>query len=642
MTDRVQWQAGRKDYFRTWMDYELPRAIQARQPMEKTWRDYLELYRAPESKVLRRHPFEGASNRTYPLAAMNVDPILARLIRTIHAPSNLWTVTALNADWAALPKPAQDYLQYIETQMLRMHDVNIRVLGEMTKIGTGIYKSGWRFERHNVMGYDMDMNRLRVTRQLNQPVVDHVHATNFVVPPESLSVEPDAQGGAPWVAERLRFRPEQLRALSKAQEPFLPNLDVEATEEVLKYEESAPTEREQTVMGLDQQSWGQGPMRRPIELWEIWARCDTTGNGFEDDIVVLWHEKSRTILRALYHPYAHGRRPYHVGRYVRAEGFWGIGVCEQASMWQHSVSDVLNYNIDKILLTNAPMIAAKEGANILPNEPIYPGKVWFLANPDTDLKPVFLAAPQSPEISQLLGYLQEGAKSRTGLTDLQFGSVGAVPSRTPATTIQALLQEGNTRFDMIIQDLRVNALGPIGLQTLQNIVQQIGNRRNNPEGAAYIELAAMVLGEQPGSYVEELLQLPNPRVETGLGVELTATSGTNNKELQRQSNLALLQVLGNWGPQLIQLAQVAMQAGPTPLGQVALEMFNAAREFLGRTLEQFDVRDADALLPNLSAALQAAQQSPGGQPMATLGAGLQAPYGIPAGTGLPPSVSAGA
>ena len=635
MTDRVRWGAGREDLFRQFLRYDLQRSMDERQPLEAVWRNYLEQYRAPEPKGLRRFPFEGASNLTFPLMAMNVDPIVARLIRTIHATPNLWTVTALNADWQHAAKPSQDFLEYVDKNMLHMQDVDYRTMLEKVKLGTTVYKTGWRYEQHQVMGYDQQMSRMRLIRRLNQPVVDQVRIANFFLPPEALAIDPDDQGGAQWVAERLRYRPEQLKALARAQTPYFPEFDAGGVEKIVTFEETAPTDYEQRVQQLDQMSGSFArSWKRPVEIYEVWARFDTTGNGFEDDIVVLWHQPTQTILRALYHPYAHGKRPYHVERYLRGDGFYGIGVGEQTRMWQTAITNILNYNIDKILLTNAPMIIAKEGANLLPNEPFYPSKTIFVQDPSKDIAPFFLAAPQSPEISNLLGYLQEGAKARTGLTDLQFGSVGAVPSRTPATTIQALLQEGNTRFDLIIQDLRINALGPIGLQVLQNIVQQVGNQTNNPGGRDYIELAAMVLGQNPGEFVQELIQLPNDRVEAGLGVELTATSGTNNKELARQSNLALLQIIGQWAPQMVQMAQAAVQAAGTPFGQVIEETFNFGREFLARTLEQFDVRDPDAIVPNLSAALQAAQAQATGQPMAPGGGGFQSLVGAPIGPGV--------
>src|SRR5438445_6186670 len=167
----VKWGPERREVFRDYMRYDLQRAWDERQPLERIWRGYLEVYRSPEPAALRRFPFEGASNYTFPLCAMNVDPILARLIRTIHAPSNLWTVTALNEQWVPVAKPAQDYLQYIDFSLLHMLDVNYRTLLEMLKLGTAIYKCGWKYQKNDVTGYDASLRRTRLVRQKNQPLV---------------------------------------------------------------------------------------------------------------------------------------------------------------------------------------------------------------------------------------------------------------------------------------------------------------------------------------------------------------------------------------------------------------------------------------------------------------------------------------
>jgi len=261
------------------------------------------------------------------------------------------------------------------------------------------------------------------------------------------------------------------------------------------------------------------------------------------------------------------------------------------------------------------MLRASEGANILPNEPIFPSKVWF-ANKD-ELEPFFLTAPGSFDINTLIAFLQEGAKQRSGITDLQFGTVGAIPSRTPATTIQSLLQEGNTRFDMSMKDVR-HALSEVGLRVLQNLQAQASDPVNNPEPGKWVELAARTLGTPEGQFVAQALLIPTEAIELGIGVGLTATSGTSNKELMRQSQLALLQLYTQIGQGFIQLAQLATAAPGTPLAQVAIELFQGGRDMMIRLMEQFDVRNPEELLPNVQALLAAQGASAGGQQLSPL------------------------
>ena len=628
MADRCAWSGGRREECVKFLHRELDRALSQRRTLEKYWRKWLELYRAPGNKAVAQFPFPGASARTYPLAAMNVDPIWARYMQNIHAPANLWTITPLNERWVDVAKPLQDYLQFLDRHILKMWDVNMRVFSEMLKLGTSIYKTHWRYEQRRKVGYDQFKQRTRILETVNQPTCDHVSIANFLLPPEAKEIDPDAQGGARWVAERHMLLPNQLQALARGQEPFLPNLDSAAVKEVLKWQEVSLTEHDQKILEMDKLDDSVAlTFGRPIEIWEIHVRWDTTGNGVDDDLVILWHQPSHTILRATYEPM--GYRPYTAIRYLRGDGFFGIGICEQMEMWQSTMSDVMNYDIDKLLLTNAPMIRARDGANILPNEPFFPGKVLF--GDKDEYEPFFLTDNRgNMDMLGLLNFLMEGGKQRSGITDLQFGTISGLPSRTPATTVQSLLQEGNTRFDMSMKDARI-ALGEVGLRVLQNLQTQANDYVNNPEGEDYIRLAAMVLGEPEGQFVAQALMVPFQSIELGVGVQLTATSGANNKELLRQSNLALLQLYAQLGPAFIQLAQLVGQDPGGPVGATALQLFNGGRELMERVLEQFDVRNPEEIVPNVQALLQAQAQLGGGggqiAPLAVNQAGA-APAGL--------------
>lgn len=617
MADRVAFGKGREEDCRQWMRHELDRALTSRSKLEQTWRDWLDLYRAPLDQGTANFPFVGAHDLIVPVAAMNIDPILARWMSNIHAADNVWTLRALNERWTPIAKPLQDYLTWLDRMILRMWDVDYRVFLETLKLGTGIYKVGWRYETRKVMGYDAAKRRTKMVRTLNKPFVDQVHLANFLLPPEARAIDPDAQGGAVWVAERHRVTPAQLRAMGKGQEPFLPNFDAAAIEKIIGYEESADTTHQQKVTALDQQGAALSLYNKPVELWEVHARFDTSGNGYDDDVIVFFHKPSVTILRATYPvlPY----RPYSAIRYLRGDGFYGIGICEQAEVWQRTISRVLNFDLDKILLSNAPMLAVKEGANVVPDEPIFPGKQWHLSNPKEDLVPFFLTAPGSFDIAQIRAYLTDQVKQRTGLTDLQFGTVGALPSRTPATTVQSLLQEGNTRLDLSIKDLRESGLSEVGLRVLQSLQQQATDVAGNPDAQQYLQLANLVLGTPEGGLVSQALMMPSEAIELGVGVALTATSGMNNKELMRQSNLALIQIVSQLAPGFIQLAQITQMGGP--VGQVALQLFNGGRELLQRLLEQFDIRNPEEIVPTLASNLQALQSLNGGQQISPLGLG---------------------
>lgn len=593
-------------------------------------------YRAQTEDGIAHFPFEGAHQVTVPVTADNVDPIWARYMANIHGAENIWTMRALSEKWVTAAKPLQDFTQWLDTNILKMWNVNMLAFQDMIKLGTAVYKTGWSFEQKRVWKYDEQLNRVRATEMRNKPLVDHVNIVNFLVPPEAREVDPDVQHGALWVGERLRIRPLALRTMARGQEPFLPNFIPEAVEKVIRWVENSLTEEEAQRNVNDyigDELSGAYFETREIELWEVHIRYDASGDGIEEDLIITYHKPTATILRAIYN-WLPGGRPYSVIRYLRGDGFYGIGVAEQTETWQNTISNVLNYDLDKLLLSNAPMFAVSEGANILPDEPIFPGKIWSLTNPKDDILPMHMIAPGNFDIMQMMSFLQEQSRARTGLNDLQQANIAALPSRTPATTVQSLLQEGNTRFDMSIKDLRQGGLSEVGLRVLQNLQFQTKNFTNNPFAQAYLATAQQVLGDPEGSEAVRAITggFPAEPIQNGIGVQLTATSGLNNKELMKQSNLALLQIGGQMGEQFIQLASLIQQGGL--VGEVAQKLFSGGTELLLRTLEQFDVRNPEEIVPNLQSLLGAQQQLAGGgmlQPLAGAAGGAQGGAPAPAG-----------
>ena len=118
-------------------------------------------------------------------------------------------------------------------------------------------------------------------------------------------------------------------------------------------------------------------------------------------------------------------------------------------------------------------------------------------------------------------------------------------------------------------------------------------------------------------------------IEQGIGVFVTATSQSANKEVSRQTFLALLQEAGQIYPQVIQLMGLAQQ-NPM-IAPVAMQAANGVQELFKRLLEEYDIRNPEKILPlgdqpSGQPAQQMAQGAPGQQP------GGQ-PGGLPAGPG---------
>lgn len=659
MLEPVQWPSAEKENaLKAYLHYEIVQASSARQPLERQWRQWLEQYRAPAKQAVKDFPYLGASNRVLPITATDADQFYAKFMQSIHASPDLWVVQAMNERWVDAAKPIQDFLSALDRSVLKMYKVNKRAIMEMVKLGTAIYEHGWLYEQRPIKTYDPSGKIVRVNRVRSQPFVDHVRLVDFLIPPYAYAIQPDEQGGAPWVAKRVEMTREQMLSTAKSTEPYLPNIGMKAALAILAYENTQqdlyddtvqrlayePRAREQTDERFDRSSdatdgqsiGGLGNYVKKIKLWEVHVRWAVDGES-PSDLVVLWHQESQTILRCIYQPYMHGQRPFEVIRFFPTEGFYGIGICEQTEIFQDMSSELQNYLFDNVLLGNATMLAAKQGTNIAPGEPIYPGKVVITeGNPREEIVDFKMGSGAYPGLNNLIGLVDQQHNRRSGLSDLQVGNIDGLPGRTPATAVQALLAEGNRRPDLTIKDMRYEGLSTIGLRLIQLCQQFIGSPMDL-DGKRYLAMAVQTLGEPEGMYAAEKLATPLENAELGLGVEIAAASAQANKDLQRQQLTGLLTMYGQMAPQMIQMAQVAMQGQGTPIGAVAQKALGGMSELLGRVLEQYDFRDTEEFVPDVPLLMAQAAQAPAPGAGAPAGPPGGAGQGNP-GTGGPPAV----
>lgn len=618
MAERVVWGEGLQQAASGYLSFELRYALQARQPLEKAWRRWLELYRAPAQQPLKQFPFEGAAGYVVPIIATDVDQLYASFMQSVHATDEVWTMEPMNERWVACAKPLQDYLSFIDRAILNMYGVNQRALLEMVKLGTCIYKTGWLFERRRVNAYNEDGKVVPAERTTSRPFVDHVRLNDLLLPPYAYAIQPDEQGGAPWVAERLRIGVDRLKMLAKSTDPMIPNIDADALALILSFEETASTEYDQKVQDLDyikrgtgervdfdrdgnsadssSRTGGVGQVVREIELWEVHARLETT-TGVWNDVILLFHLPTGKIVRAVHQYFVHGKRPYEVSRYFPGEGFYGIGVCEQTEMFQTQISDLVNFQHDNVLLANSTMIASKSGSGIGPNEPFYSGKVIVTdGNPNEEIMPIKMGTSYN-DLPNMIGFMLQQKERRNSVSDLALGNMATLPSRTPATSVQAMLAEGKRRPDLTLKDLRYSGLAKVGLRVIQ-LLQQFASGPIQIGGQRYLKLALDVLGSPEGNEVFQKLATPLEDAELGLGVSIAAISASGNKEMERQQLQALLQIMAQQVyPQYLQAAQIASQPGP--MREIGLAMCTGINELTTRLYEQYDVRNVETLVPPL-------------------------------------------
>lgn len=615
-----------------YLDHEISLAWQERDLLVEDWSQWQKDYWAKPTKKVNNFPFKRASNVVIPMTAIAVEAIMARMLTTIFSIKPFFSLRPRIAPWVPAAPEIEGWLQtqVEDPDALDVDGFARESLLELVKLGTGVGKSGYERDiRKTNVDLPDGSTMPRWIERRNGPTLDYTPLANFLLRLH----EKDPQV-ATWVGEdHLDITWAQLKrhALSGRMNP-------EAIEKIKAWWsqtndiESAAQEydtrrREQEHL---EPSW-----KETFSFQEIWISFDVDGDGVDEEIVVDFHKDSRTLLSARYNWYKDAHRPYRIGVFIPVEGRWaGIGVGKQSEQFQALITTVHRQRLDAGTLANMGQIALKRTSGYGPDEPIFPGKMWFLENPSTDIAPFQLSNTQHFGQIQNEDAARQYADKRTGVNELILG----IPTqRTPptATSDLAKLAEGNKKFDMVLRNVR-RWYSLLGLDILANY-QQFGSR-----GHSYL-----VRGEK-GEFVEQFLKMPQTDIRKGLYIELTVTDSITNKEVEQMKWMQLFQVLSAHYDKVLERAgQVAGILGDPQVfimfSQMALRSSNTA---MRRLLEAFGVPDIDSFLLDLEQEMRNAQseQGGGGEPGASGGgegaagpsriSGLLDPLGPPGGGGV--------
>ena len=619
--NKLPFAPGREDTLKTWLHGQIWHAESDHASLTQKWIDQIEQWRAQMPQGFKEFPWPGASNLEFPLTSIHFDPIYADFMQTFHGSGvDFWHVSPIfgpqDVDKANALREA---LKIIDRDFLRMREVNSKQFLYTIILGTGIYKTHYIRKARRVKDRDPDTGE--VTERVivrEHPAVEYVPRNHFLLPGDAWDIDPDAPvGGARWVAQKFYETPAQMRAnaAKEADSAFLPGYDskavtfvIESTVGSLDNEASASSGDRQedqvdsTIRELDKVDIFTSPQ---IELMEVWARFDIDDDGIDEDIVIIWHQDSNTILRMTPNPFDHGERPFDRIRYLEGFGFDGIGLAERDEWAQATLTKLLNAQIDNVMLANTRMYSVPRGSNITDREAIFPGKIWAIG-PGEDVKEVRLGDIYQ-SLPQIMGFMLDISESSSGASDLRQGNIQSLPDRTPAATALTMLQESNKRFDEIMGGMR-QPFSRIGLKVFQLLSQQM---KTDP--TFWRSYFIGNLGEADGLKVIDLLEQGVEVIGQSFGIQPTATSAVANKEADKQNLVAVMQLLSQIAPQLIQAGSLADQAQEGTLTkQTALAMYVGGVELMKLLLERFDIQNPEVYLPD-TRQLQAAQAQQGGQ-----------------------------
>jgi hypothetical protein len=587
-----------------YLDMELREGRLDHQDLENQVDDWNRAYLGEPFAKRKDFPWENACNVVIPLIGIHTDSIVARVVNTIFSVEPLWTARPLIKSLDNVAKPLEDFLDWSRRQEYDAYNTIRSWVLEVVKYGWGYIKVPWEVATVRTFKVGAGGKPEPVDRIVRRPRPQHVLLIDIIC---QVGIEDDINQ-AEWLAHRVRLTDGQLRW--REYDGVYEDVD-------------KVIERKEDISSLTEMLAGPGnetpPTRTKLNtFYETWIDFPLKKGSLPDPLVITYHPESRTVMRAIYNPHADNKRPFFKGKFLDQEGRRsGVGIAQQLWQLQEELSTIHRQEVDNSTIANTKFFVGRRGA-VRNTTRIWPGRFLTVPDPSKDLIPMSMG-----DIGNSLQALETSALSyaerRSGVTDYQLGRESSIlGGRATATGTLAIIQEGNRRFDLNVRDIR-DTLGKVGQMVL------LLNAQYRPR-----EMAYFVEGED-GKWVERALNLPDDFIADGIGIELTASTATINREIEKQSLITIMGLVTQHYQQVMSMAQLGM-AGPPPMQMLVMKMLQGSEYFMRRIVQAFDIKDVDAVLP-LTAMME--QMGVGAQPPADLAAGNQNGGGMAGAMGPP-------
>ena len=575
-------------------------------------RRYQKDYWATPSSEKANFPFSGAANIIIPLSAIVTEAVHARIMQRLFSLDHLVAAKFNDAFWSQFDRAIERCLDWQLLEQMKLRDRIEDAILECIKLGTCVIKDGYKRLVKNV---EVDGQIVEVV-QYSGPWFEPVPLVNFLMP--FTSQDPQT---APWCGEEHAtneyevllmeksglFRPGTYEKLSgHFGSIYASNLSSEPYRQ--------DTEREEHQIPVWPQRIGWYEIYMPISYNE-------SDPSLKKEVVVLYHLESNTIL-SIRDNWDEGRRPYEIGNYIKVEHRWaGIGVGKQNEQFQREVTVQHRQRLDAGSLANANMIKVKRLSDISPNEPVFPGKMWFVNEMDDietfQLGGTYPAASNNEQ--QTLYYAQQ----RSGINELTLG-MPQVGTPGTATSDMARVQESGIKFDYNYNNIR-SMLGKV----VTNVVGMISKYGLSDE--RYYDQVP------EGQALRQFFKLPPNLLKSGVICKFEIVGQSANKMLDRQNWQTLQQIFTQYYQNALGVAQ--MMGNPQLMMAIGLQSINASTIAFKQVLESFDIPNPDKLtLAPLINGLLPAVQGPTGSGQGEGGDNQSlAPSAIP----ISPEVSGG-
>jgi hypothetical protein len=549
--------------------------------------EFRRLYKGQPEQETRDWPWPNASNTVIQLIAENVDTLKARIIGTIYEIMPLWT-SSLVGDWPEQEEGGAQRTAFelfmnlmgMEPSELDLYRVESLAANDMIQFGSVLIKQPWETEiEKKVTGPALENSGTPATTEL----------IKYDGPrPEKIPIEDwGATASAPtWEKAQFKYHKYTLTKQQILEKIHLGlfELSEENKEKLLKspdrYGASNERQQKEQLQNVEAQH---ANILAEWDIYECWFYY--WHNDAKWKIIFLYHKSSDIKCNAIFNFYPDNEEPFEFGRLgYTDDGLLGYGFAEMLKYYQEEVTTGHNQRNDNRTLGNTSVATVGRNNKIDANLGVYPMAVLPISTEEFGLHQLGVAYPSSVQEETLTIEL---AKARAGVDSGMSAMGGDVTNKKGQLSAMgtfSVLQSGNRRVNVNITDFRYMHL-KLGRKAAKQYAEfGVGDRLK-------------YFGEQAKYLKKALENIRQGRID----LPIRAANASINKELEKQNDMLLVQVMQRHHATIAQILQgLGNPQMPAELKTFLIGVIAASGELMSRILRNFGHDDISRLQPELN------------------------------------------
>lgn len=570
-----------KAYIYNQVEYLMNKTQNLREELLPKW---VKTYKGTPEVAHKSFPWPEASNLVVQLAATHADELLSRIM-SIYQSDQLFVAKILGDFKKGVGDDQREMLETfmsdvsLDPMELDLYRVEEVVFASSGRYGTGVAKFPWLFEQEQVYMGSQSSQPFELKTIHDNPRPENVPLNRFIIDPQTSALR-----NANFLAHIVPYKKPQLRDLIN-RDANTHIFNKEALESIM---DQGPDRSGPDYMQMMQEeskgmnnNWGNvGGEWDFHECWFAWWM-----GGKKYRVIAHWHHKSRKLVGGIFNPYPMNEVPFEDAKLAYDDDqYFGYGLMEMLEMYQTEVSRNHNQRVDNRDLANTGVIRVNTGSSLASVIQIYPGVVIPAPKDDLELMQLGSSMNSTSEDEMLTLSL---AKDRSGVDPAVGGAGGGiVNSKRGVYSAQGTaiaMQQMNNRNNLRMSDMR-SAHVRMGRKILTQYAT-FGIRGDRLRS----------YGDQAATLKVALENYRNGK----LGLLIKPATASNNKELEKQNDMLLLQTM-----ERIQMsdqqtvAAITTQAGmPPELKMFMMQCLKAKTALFRRILREFEHPDVDRLAP---------------------------------------------